>query len=242
MPTRAFEEPCPALDHHGVQVFARVDQEHHREEVRLDRFALPGDEVFGKLRAEGGGQRGVLLLQIRVELARSSMQFREVLLEGAVLRRGQDQRRNTWLDGTREDAVQTVVVARRDRVELVIMTTRAAHSQAEQPARDHVDAIVDDVVRTVQKPWSQCEEAERGETARIRVVGVGIAILFQEVCRQLFRDEFVERQVRVERGDHVVAVGPRRGESWILIQSHIALGVGVTSHVEPVSPPAFAVA
>ena len=62
------------------------------------------------------------------------------------------------------------------------------------------------------------------------------------VGRHLFQDEPVERLVLVEGADDVIAIGPGVRITIILPDLlHIALGVGVARHVQPVSAPAFAV-
>ena len=60
----------------------------------------------------------------------------------------------------------------------------------------------------------------------------------QDVAGKLFAHEPVERQVRVERIDDVVAIAGELGNRVVGI---VAGGVGVMRHVHPVSAPALAV-
>src|SRR5437660_436330 len=62
----------------------------------------------------------------------------------------------------------------------------------------------------------------------------------QSVGGQLLYYELVIRQVCVQRTDHIVTIGVRPGEVRFL-KEDVTLGVGVTSDVEPVPAPAFAV-
>ena len=61
----------------------------------------------------------------------------------------------------------------------------------------------------------------------------------QPVARDLFLDETRERLVRVQRPDHVVAVGPGVGPELVLI---VTVRVAVVHDVEPVPRPTFTVA
>ena len=72
--------------------------------------------------------------------------------------------------GAREDSGQRVVVLRRDRVELVIVAAGARHRQAEEPAAERVDPVVDLVrlrlsraARVLVVDRSQREVTQRGK-------------------------------------------------------------------------------
>ena len=105
---------------------------------------------------------------------------------------GANERLNLRLAAAREDAVQRVVILRRDRIELVIVAARAGDRQAEEALRHDVDAVVDDVVLHSLEPLADREEAERGEVARVLRPGGEL------VRRELLRDEDVVRHVVVE--------------------------------------------
>jgi len=57
------------------------------------------------------------------------------------------------------------------------------------------------------------------------------------IAGQLLRDEFVERTIFVERADDVIAIAP--GPRTLGIGLHATIGVGVPSHIEPVTSPAL---
>ena len=113
----------------------------------------------------------------------------------------------------------------------MIVAAGATHRQGEHAARHHVDAVVDDVRRDPQKSPAKGEKPHRREIARIAR---------RLVRRDLQDEEPVVRQVLVEGPHHVIAVGVRPGEIAVLEQ-HVAFGVGVSSHVKPVTAPALAV-
>ena len=55
---------------------------------------------------------------------------------------------------------------------------------------------------------------------------------------ELFDDEFVERFVVIQRGDHVIAVTPGVEIRQVLVE---AVGIGIAGNVQPVAPPALAI-
>ena len=74
------------------------------------------------------------------------------------------------------------------------MAPGAGDRQAEEPARDDVDPVVDDVVDVVQEPTADRQETERGQGARVfrmrEAVGGDVAI-----------DDLGTRVGRLELGD-----------------------------------------
>ena len=69
-----------------------------------------------------------------------------------------DRRHVLRLDGAREDAVERVVVPCRNGIKLVIMAASTPHRQPQQAARDHIDAIINDVRGIVEETPPQREE------------------------------------------------------------------------------------
>ena len=145
-----------------------------------------------------------------------------------------DDRILLWFDDRGEDAVEGVVVGGRDRVELMVVATRAGDGQAKEALRRGVDALIDGVV-VVLETLADGDEAEGGE-ARVVLGQVG-----QSVGGELFDDELVVGLVGVEGVDDVIAIGPGGLEGLDGAVTLQALGVGVTGGVEPVTGPAFAV-
>ena len=138
------------------------------------------------------------------------------------------------LDDGGEDAVEGVVVGGRDRVELVIMATRAGHGQPEEALGRRIDALVDGVV-IVLETLPDGDEAE-GREARIILGQVR-----QAVGGELLDDELVVRLIGVESVDDVVSIGPGGVEGLDRAVTLQALGVGVAGGIEPVASPALAV-
>ena len=54
-----------------------------------------------------------------------------------------------------EDSVERVIVLRRNRIKLVIVTAGASDGQPHRASRHHVDAIIDNVGLIVQKAPAQ---------------------------------------------------------------------------------------
>ena len=129
--------------------------------------------------------------------------------------------------------VKRVVVGHGNRVVFVFMAAGTADSQPHEATGHHVDAVINDVVRIVQKTAAQREKPHRSQRPF-----VGAQLEF--VGGDLLNDEPVERQIGIERVDHIIAVGVGVGEKPRLIPGKVALGVGITRHVEPVPPPALA--
>ena len=130
---------------------------------------------------------------------------------------------------TGEDAVQSIVVGRGNRVVLVVVAAGARDRHAKHAASDDVDAVVDDVGLTVEVAAAECEESGRRR-------GRGISRL---ICRKLVDDELVVRQIGIKAVDDPIAIREGTFVVAILLED-IALSVGVAGDVEPVASPAFA--
>ena len=137
------------------------------------------------------------------------------------------------LAGTAEDAVQRVVIGRRNRVVLVVVTASTADGQGHRPSADDVDAIVDDVVDVVQKPPTKRQESQRRQVR-------GTFWFRKQIGRELPNQKLVVRHVLVQRADDPVAISERERIIAVLGED-ITLRVGVPRHIEPVAPPTFAV-
>ncbi len=136
-----------------------------------------------------------------------------------------------------EHTIETVVIDRGNRLELVIVAPGTAHRQSEQAPRDHVDPVVDRVVvNLLVWPAADGEKAKRGQVA------VVVGPYAREVGRELRRDKTVERQVFVERADDPIAI--RVGVGILAVDGAAKRGpltVGIAGHVEPVAAPPLAV-
>ena len=135
--------------------------------------------------------------------------------------------------GTREDAVQGVVVGRAHGLIFMVVATAAGDGEPHQAAGHQIDSVVDDVVRVAQERAAHREEAERRQIAprhrRLDPVG----------C-ELQGDELVVGQIALEGIDHPVAIGPRKGIPFVLFEG-ITHRVGVAGEVEPFSSPVLGV-
>ncbi len=112
--------------------------------------------------------------------------------------------------GARQDARQRVVVAGGDRVELVVVTSRAADRQPEEGLADRVELLVDHIdqqlifIRRADHLGPHDEEPGRHDV----LVPLLLGAEGEQIAGQLFGEEPVERLVGVERADHIVAIMP----------------------------------
>ena len=140
--------------------------------------------------------------------------------------------------GARQDARERVVVAGGDRVELVVVTPRAADRQSEKGLADRVDLLVDHIdqqlllIGRADHLGPHDQEPGRHDV----VVPLVLGAEGEQIAGQLFGEEPVERLVGVERADHVVAKTPGVVVGEVLVRT---VGVGITRHVEPVTAPAL---
>ena len=141
-----------------------------------------------------------------------------------------------------QESRQAVVILLRNRVELVIVATRAGDRESEKGFRHHVEAAVHPValvLPNVQRPAHLFTEKPetRAEDGFIRAVGRE-ARLGQKVTGHVLGDELIVRHVRVEGADDIVAVlvGVRNKRIEL-----VSARLGETHQVEPVPRPALAV-
>ena len=151
-----FQITLPAPDHEGIEVlrfddlaegFLRVlFQLELRQQVLLHRSPNPG-RLFLPPQLHG-----VLQLQL------ANMQF---LVKGGVCCRFGAG--NELLRAVLEHAIQGVVVARGDGVELVIVTACAPDREPHGASHHDIDTVVNDIVGDPQETPSQCEKAHRSQ-------------------------------------------------------------------------------
>ena len=188
--------------------------------------SLHAGEVLIVATGSGINQLGELLLVVGpIRVGRRILADEERIADDRILLR---------LDDGGEDAVKGVVVGGRNRVELVIMATRAGYRQAKEALRRRIDALVDGIVIVL-------ETLPDGDEAEGREARVVLGQVRQTVGSELLDDELVVRFISVERVDDVVAVSPRGIEGLDRAVTLQALGVGVTGGIEPVASPALAV-
>ena len=116
----------------------------------------------------------------------------------------------------------------------MIVAAGAANGEAEEPAREDVDPVVDDVGGDAEEPPAGGEEAEGGE--------VGIPFATEPIGGELEHHETIVGEILVEGPDHPVAVDRGMDEKPLLAAVDIALGIGIAGHIEPVPPLLLAVA
>ena len=164
------------------------------------------------------------------------LELRELGVEGIGLRAGgrrPDDRQFGRNLARREDPVEPVVIGRADRFVFVVVAAAAGHRQAEEPAGDQIDAVVDDVVGIAEEGSPHGEEAEGGK------IGLRGRQL-ESIGGELERHEPVVGHVGRQCPHDPVAVGPSERIAGILVAEGIAHRVGVAGQIEPVAGPVFA--
>ena len=141
-----------------------------------------------------------------------------------------------------QKARECVVVALRDRIELMVMTPRAGDGQAEEGLAEDVEPIVHpiglvgaDVNRRVNLLAQEPEARPLHRFIRPRgQVEPGRA---HQVARDVLGQEPVVGDVGVEGADDVVAIAPGVGDGRVEL---VSSGLSKTDQVEPVPRPALA--
>ncbi len=108
--------------------------------------------------------------------------------------------------------MQRVKVSRGDRIVFVIVAAGAGHGHAHQPARHHVDAVVDDLVgasaeNAVPRSDSRAPPASGSSSFEPHLVG-----------RKLLANELIVGLVGIEGPHHVIAIRPRKGITQIRLR------------------------
>ena len=144
-----------------------------------------------------------------------------------------------WITRAVKDAVQAVVIAIGDRVELMIVAASTTDCQPQKTASQIVDRVFDrQMLRVIIDT--------RPESTRIGKVACGddslitffVGSAAPQVTGQLIPHEFVIRLVTVEGIHHPVAITVNLRDRIVRI---IPGSVGVTDDIQPMPPPAFAV-
>ena len=184
--------------------------------AQVDRFA----QMVARLpRFELGGDRAELFSE-----------FRQLGLPSVIL-----LATNATIAVTqpRKDSLYGVIVLLRDRIELVAVTSCATDREPQEhrsSGRYHLVQFVlsllagESFVGTLDGVTGSGDQKSRGGVFSDRIPG------------QLVEHETVVRSVLVEGSDHVVAVGPRVGDSRVRL---VPGGFCESHHVQPVSGPAF---
>ncbi len=141
--------------------------------------------------------------------------------------------------GAIEDAVQGVVIAHRDGVELVIVAAGTAEGETENGLAERVDGVIDSEVEVAGDV-----EAEAARDGEVAGGDDQLAPLFlrqlgrQDVAGDLLAEELVVGFIVVEGIDDVVAIAPGVGDGEV---GGLAGRVGIAHDIEPVPSPALTV-
>ena len=140
-----------------------------------------------------------------------------------------------------EEALQAVVIALRDGVELVVVAARARDGEAEERLGHHVEAVVHAVALVLPDVHGRMhfltEKPEAGAEQRFIRAARAQARLRHEVAGDMLGDELVVRHAVVQRADDVVAILPGvRNDRLPLMPARLR----VAHEVQPVPRPALA--
>ena len=138
------------------------------------------------------------------------------------------------LGGVAEKGGEGVVVALRDGIEFMIVALRTIGGESEVDPADGLDAVrgIEGEVFFIDGATFIGGDVAALESGGDELLGGGIG---EEVAGDLIGGELVEGEVVVEGGDDPVAVGPHFA---IVVEVH-AVGVGITSGVQPVAGAMF---
>ena len=161
-----FKIHFPAVNHVRIDG-ALVGQQHEIFRARLVALGVDGGEIFG-------GARAGAVDDSRARLGHEIIQHLQPLFHLRVKRasifgidRGPEGRLQRRLRRTAEHAVQRIIIRRRNGVILVVVAARAGNRQPQQPARGHIDAVVEYVVDVAGKPRAQREKTQCGQRRSI---------------------------------------------------------------------------
>ena len=145
----------------------------------------------------------------------------------------------------REEGLQAVEVALRNRIVLMIVAAGAAHGEAEENLADGAGKLVQDILAELRfeigvgLPGAHPQKAQSDEpVGPVRAAALRAVGRREFVAGQLLLDEVVVGLVLIEGADHVVAVSPC-GRPFAVDRE--AVGFGEAREVEPVAGPTFAV-
>src|SRR5580658_10651351 len=127
-----------------------------------------------------------------------------------------------------EKCRKAVVIALRQRIELMVVAPRALKRQSERRVTKSIDTVGD-----IFRAPLRLDASALGGLAVEPVEGRGQPLVARGICkeiaRQLFRQKFVVRKIAVEGIDNPVAIRPGRAERVVLI----TVTIGVSHGVEP---------
>ncbi len=138
----------------------------------------------------------------------------------------------------REVRLQTVIIRLAERIELMIVASRAAHRHAQKRRAHDVGHLGEHlVVRTghVLIAGVLAQRPQAVESAGDEVLPVGRVHL---IARDLLLHESVVRLVVIEALDHIIAIAPGVRPVHIVL---VSIGFGEAHHVQPVASPLLAV-
>ena len=227
-----FQRHLPAQRHRRIHV-VRVGNEHEVVLRRLLNLRLSGQQILRRPRPSGRHQRRVFagnkilqLLQPRSHLGREL----RVLVR---LRWRQKLRRERRFNRTPKDAVQRVIIRRRNRIELVVVAASTRRRHPQQPASDDINPVIQHVMQVVHEPPAERQKSHRRQRSLV-------VSQIQLIGGKLLDDEPIKRQIGIQRADYVIAIGPTPLK-LLLLEEHIPFRVGIPSDIQPMSSPAFAV-
>ena len=137
------------------------------------------------------------------------------------------RQRNLGVLGALENALERVIVGRRNRIEFVVVALRAAGGQTEEHASGGVHTIV-------LRIWTEAKESQPGREVLVRP---GFA---QQIAGKLRFHKSIEGQVPVEGVNHPIAIAESVGVRGV--DFGLKPIVGIPGQIQPIAAPAFAVA
>src|SRR5260370_4929346 len=133
----------------------------------------------------------------------------------------------------RKNSEERVIVARRNRIELVIVAAGAACRYTQERGTQIVHGVGE-----IARPSTDTNGVGYIACSHDMAPMFGLRLPRQQIARQLLADELVVRRIVVERLNHVVAILVSLGNREVALA---AIGVGIADDVEPLAAPTLAV-
>ena len=121
------------------------------------------EQVLGRLLAVLLEYLGLLLADEVIPLRLQWLAFRQILRVRFRIGGNAEEGQFVRLDGTGEDTVEGVIIARGNRIVLVVVAASAAHGQRHRPPRNRINAVVDRVVDVVLELPANGQEPKTGQ-------------------------------------------------------------------------------
>ena len=135
-----------------------------------------------------------------------------------------------------ENRGERIIVGLEDRIKFMIVASNTTERHSQKRLTDRIELLVDGIHDQLFAIWFRKNFGTKDQET-----GTGFGFLIavgEQVTGQLFGDKRIDRFVRIERLDNVIAISPSVSESDIFVE---AVRVGISGYVQPVPSPSHSV-